>query len=175
MYFRMMPFFGIHISQGSLATRLKRGGIFKQKFVANLLPSRLVKKIWNRIIVSEVMAKSLVVSCFFDSRCRMIYDMTWNSHFRHISPCLTCLRSIFSTLLARGQQRCGLWLPLTVLQQLVITSSVVYTHVQLRPRVCASVSPRTHPSCINCRHRSSCFHFCGPAGRGAASALSDRS
>jgi len=44
MYFRMMPFFCIHISQGSVATCLKRGGIFKQEFVANLLPSRLVKK-----------------------------------------------------------------------------------------------------------------------------------
>jgi len=61
----MMPFFCIHISQGSVATCLKRGGIFKHEFVANLLPSRLVKKnIENRIIVSEVMAKSLV-SCFF--------------------------------------------------------------------------------------------------------------
>jgi len=63
-----MPFFCIHISQGSVATCLKRGGIFKE-FVADLLPSRLVKKKFeNRIIVSEVMAKSLV-SCFFDSRC----------------------------------------------------------------------------------------------------------
>ena len=44
-------------------TCLKRGGIFKHEFVANLLPSRLVKNFENRIIVSEVMAKSLV-SCF---------------------------------------------------------------------------------------------------------------
>jgi len=59
-----MPFFCIHISQGSVATCLKRGGIFKHEFVANLLPSRLVKKkLKNRIIVSEVMAKSLL-SCF---------------------------------------------------------------------------------------------------------------
>ena len=64
MYFRMMPFFCIRISQGSVATCLKRGGIFKHEFVANLLPSRLVKNFENRIIVSEVMAKSLV-SCFF--------------------------------------------------------------------------------------------------------------
>jgi len=41
----MMPFFCIHISQGSVATCLKRGEIFKHEFVANLLPSRLVKKI----------------------------------------------------------------------------------------------------------------------------------
>ena len=65
----MMPFFCIHISQGSVATCLKHGGIFKHEFVENLLPSRLVKKKFeNRITVSEVMAKSLV-SCFFDSRC----------------------------------------------------------------------------------------------------------
>ena len=63
-----MPFFCIHISQGSVATCLKRGGIFKHDFVANLLPSRLVKKIENWIIISEVMAKSLV-SVFFDSQC----------------------------------------------------------------------------------------------------------
>ena len=63
-YFRMMPFFYIHISQGSAATCLKHGGIFKHEFVANLLQSRLVKKFENRIIVSEVMAKSWV-SCFF--------------------------------------------------------------------------------------------------------------
>ena len=52
-------------------TCLKRGGIFKYEFVASLLPSRLVKKKFeNRIIISEVMAKSLV-SCFFDSRCSL--------------------------------------------------------------------------------------------------------
>ena len=44
-YFRMMPFLCNRISQGSVATCLKRGGIFKHDFVANLLPSRLVKKI----------------------------------------------------------------------------------------------------------------------------------
>ena len=59
----MMPFSHIHISQGSVATCLKRGGIFKHDFVANLLPNLLVKKFENRIIVGEVMAKSLV-SCF---------------------------------------------------------------------------------------------------------------
>jgi len=59
----MMPFFYIHISQGSVATCLKRGRIFKHKFVANLLPSRLVKTFRKSVIVSEVMAKSWV-SCF---------------------------------------------------------------------------------------------------------------
>jgi len=40
----MVPFSDIYISQGSVATYLKRGGIFKQEFVANLLPSPLVKQ-----------------------------------------------------------------------------------------------------------------------------------
>jgi len=58
----MMPFFCNHISQGSVATCLKRDGMFKDKFVANLLPSRLLKK-FLKSDNSEVMAKSLV-SCF---------------------------------------------------------------------------------------------------------------
>jgi len=62
-------FSDVHISQGSVATRLKRGGIFKYEFVANLLPSRQWKKFKNRLIFGEVMGKSLL-SCFFDSRCR---------------------------------------------------------------------------------------------------------
>ena len=48
-YFRMMPFFCFHISQGSVATRLKRGEIFKREFVANLPSSRLLKKIWKSV------------------------------------------------------------------------------------------------------------------------------
>jgi len=39
-----MPFFDIHISQGSVATCLRRRGIFKHEFVANLLQSPSVKK-----------------------------------------------------------------------------------------------------------------------------------
>jgi len=40
----MMPFSDIHISQGSVATCLNRGGIFKHEFVANVLRSQLVNK-----------------------------------------------------------------------------------------------------------------------------------
>jgi len=43
-YFRLTLFYDIHISQCSVATCLKRGGIFKHGFVAHLLPSLLVKK-----------------------------------------------------------------------------------------------------------------------------------
>jgi len=60
----MMPFFCIHISQGSVATCLKRGGIFKHEFVAKITDELASEKNFdNRIIFTEVMAKSLV-SCF---------------------------------------------------------------------------------------------------------------
>jgi len=59
-----MPFSDIHISQGSVTACIELGGMFKHDFVANLLPSPLVKKIENRIIVGEVMAKSLVSGFF---------------------------------------------------------------------------------------------------------------
>jgi len=39
-----MSFFDIYISQGSIATGLKRGEIFKNEYVANLLPSPSAKK-----------------------------------------------------------------------------------------------------------------------------------
>jgi len=39
-----MSFFDIYISQGSIATGLKRGEILKNEYVANLLPSPSAKK-----------------------------------------------------------------------------------------------------------------------------------
>ena len=62
-----MPFLDIHVPQGSVATRFRRGGIFKHEFVASLLLNPIVKKLENRLILREVMDKSLV--SFFDSRC----------------------------------------------------------------------------------------------------------
>ena len=59
-------YLNIDISQGSVATRLRRGGIFKYELVANLLASLPVKEFWNRLTFGEVMGKSLV-SCFFET------------------------------------------------------------------------------------------------------------
>ena len=54
-------FSDIRISQGSVTTCLRRGGIFKHTFVANLLPSPSVKKKFeNLFIFGEVMGMSLV-------------------------------------------------------------------------------------------------------------------
>ena len=63
-----MPFSDIHISQGSVATCLKRGGIFKHNLLQIYYRVGYWKNFENRIIIGEVMTKSLV-SCFFDSRC----------------------------------------------------------------------------------------------------------
>ena len=52
------------ISQGSVATRLRCGGIFKYELVANLPVSQPWKNFENRLTFGEVMGKSLV-SCFF--------------------------------------------------------------------------------------------------------------
>jgi len=41
----MMPFFCIHISQGSVATRLGCGGVFVYDFVTNFLLSLTVKEL----------------------------------------------------------------------------------------------------------------------------------
>ena len=43
----MMPFFGIHISQGSVATRLGCGGVFVHDFATNFLQSLTVKEFWK--------------------------------------------------------------------------------------------------------------------------------
>ena len=69
-YFRMMPFFCFHISQGSVATRLKRGEIFKSEFVANLPSSRLLKKIWKSVNIWWSYGQEFGVLFFFDSQCR---------------------------------------------------------------------------------------------------------
>ena len=45
----MMPFFCIYISQGSVATCLKRGGIYKYDFVANLPMSLSAKEFWKSV------------------------------------------------------------------------------------------------------------------------------
>ena len=56
-----MSFLRHSYSQGSVATCLRCGGIFKPEFVANLLTSPSVKKKFeNRLIFGEVMGKSLV-------------------------------------------------------------------------------------------------------------------
>jgi len=57
-------FLNIDISQGSVATRLRCGGIFKYELVANLPMSLPVKEFENWLTFGELMGKSLVSSFF---------------------------------------------------------------------------------------------------------------
>jgi len=63
-------FSDIHIWQGSVATRLRRGGIFKHVFVANLLPSPPMKKVWKSVNIWWSYGQEFGVLFFIDSRCR---------------------------------------------------------------------------------------------------------
>ena len=55
------------ISQASVATCLRQGGIFKYDFITDFLLSLAVKNSENRLTFGEVTDKSMV-SCFFDSQ-----------------------------------------------------------------------------------------------------------
>jgi len=57
-------FLNMDISQGIVATSLRRSGMFKYNFITNLLLSLAMKNFFeNRLIFGEITDKS-VVSCF---------------------------------------------------------------------------------------------------------------
>ena len=63
-------FLNIDISQGSVATRLRCGGIFKYELVAKFTSESTGEKIFeNRLTFGEVMGKSLVSCFFFETQC----------------------------------------------------------------------------------------------------------
>ena len=66
-FLKNCDFVNTDISQGSVATHLVLGGVFKYSFVTNFLLHLTFKKIENRLIFGEVMGKSLV-SCFFEAQ-----------------------------------------------------------------------------------------------------------
>jgi len=53
-------FLNIDISQGSVVTCLRCGGIFKYGFITNFLRSLMVKDFENRLTFDEVTDKSIV-------------------------------------------------------------------------------------------------------------------
>jgi len=62
----------IRISRGSVATRLRRGEIFKHDFVANLLPSLSVKNVWKSVNIRWSYGQEFGV-LFFDLKCILLY------------------------------------------------------------------------------------------------------
>jgi len=75
-------FLNIDISQGSVATYVLCGGIFKYEFVANLPLSLPAKEILKSVNIWEAMGKSLV-SCFFDSWCSIMTKLTSSGALRN--------------------------------------------------------------------------------------------
>jgi len=65
----MMPFFCIHISQGSVATRLGCGGVFAHDFVTDFLLSLTVKEFGKSANIWQSYGQEFGVLFFFDSRC----------------------------------------------------------------------------------------------------------
>jgi len=64
-FLKLPPVFDITISQGSVTTRLRCGGIFSDHFTANLSPS-LRKNFANRLRFDKVTAVSLLVQLFLE-------------------------------------------------------------------------------------------------------------
>ena len=58
-------FLNIDISQGSVATRLRCGGIFKHEVVANLPVSLPVKEFWKSVNISGSYGQEFGVLFFF--------------------------------------------------------------------------------------------------------------
>ena len=54
---RLSLFSDTNVSQGSVATFVRCGGIFNADFIANFLTSQPVKELWNRPISDEVIVK----------------------------------------------------------------------------------------------------------------------
>ena len=59
----------IYISQGSVATRLRCGGIFNGSFIANFLQIVAVKEFLKSVNIWRRYELEYGVSLFFDSRC----------------------------------------------------------------------------------------------------------
>ena len=83
-----MPFFDMHISQGSVATCLRRGEIFKHEFVANFSVSLTAKEFWKSVNIWWSYGQEFVV---FLTHCvvpetRMLADRRTDRHGHHNTP-----------------------------------------------------------------------------------------
>jgi len=75
-------FSGIHISQGSVATYLRCGGIFKYEFVANLPMSLPVKEFWKSVNIWGSYGQEFSVLFFL----RHSVQLEWQQLWRQTQP-----------------------------------------------------------------------------------------
>ena len=64
----MLVFRQYSVLQGNVATRLRCGGMFNKRFIANFLLSVLVKELWKSVNIWRKYGQEFGV-LFFDSRC----------------------------------------------------------------------------------------------------------
>jgi len=65
--FRLSLFSDINVSQGSVATLMRCGGIFNANFIANLLTSQPVKELWKSANIWQSYRKNKKVCIFWDT------------------------------------------------------------------------------------------------------------
>jgi len=65
--FRLSLFSDINVSQGSVATLVRCGGIFNANFIANFLTSQSVKELWKSANIWRSYRKSKKVRVFWDT------------------------------------------------------------------------------------------------------------
>jgi len=67
-------FYIFHISQGSVATQLRCGGMFSNQFITNFLQNAPVKKFWESVNISRRYGQNFV-AYFFGPPC-ILYRQT---------------------------------------------------------------------------------------------------
>jgi len=128
----------IHISQGSVATCLRRDGIFKHSFVANLSLRLPAKEFWKSVNIWWSYRQESGV-LFFDSQYRSVFTNRW----------LKPQEDVWSS---RNQIR-WLWSPSTtgstaIRRKYVIWRVTWYAGNVVRTRQCSRLHSRTFSSCV---------------------------
>ena len=73
-------FLNIYISQGSVATRLRCGEIFKHELVANLPMSLPVKEFWKSVNISGSYGQEFGVLFFSETQCTLVRIIAYENH-----------------------------------------------------------------------------------------------
>ena len=123
-------FSDIHISQGSVATYLRCGGIFKYDFVENLPMSLPVKKFWKSVNIWGSYGQEFSVLFFWDTV--HMYDYRTFSAATHqtsnlLGARLCCLVAVWVSVCQCVWQRYDHWLDLQSLTTSALSRPSIIT------------------------------------------------
>ena len=166
-------FSDIHISQGSVATYLRCGGIFKYEFVANLPVSRPMKEFWKSVniwgsygqefsvlfflrqcTINTLYHKISIQSIILTPRNLRLYQKLWPLSGSQASLSFCHSWSTRKPNSSAADASCA------VQQLLLVHSLSIHCSNE-----CFPVVPSTKNDCTKCTHLS---HFAPPAGPGTA-------